>query len=161
MCTKTIEELGAQAIQQFVEQNVLLNVSALIRRLSEERLSPAIAEQVLNLCLQVDYPETAHQYGWLKTNGIWCHSENINTYTDVKKLVKEEGLEDIYKEAYEHWIITDGLAEKMESCGEIVDMGFFGLTVWGRTSTGQAIWLDSVIQDVCAGLVHSERSLSI
>lgn len=51
-------------------------------------------------------------------------------------------------EAYEHWIVSDWLASKLESKGEMVSTDIFGLTVWGRTTTGQAILLDRVICDI-------------
>ncbi len=51
-------------------------------------------------------------------------------------------------EAYEHWIVSDWLAEKLRSKGEMVADDIHGLTVWGRTTTGQAIMLDRVICDI-------------
>lgn len=50
-------------------------------------------------------------------------------------------------EALEHWIVTDWLARKLEERGEMVGE-FMGLTIWGRTTSGQAILLDSVICDI-------------
>jgi hypothetical protein len=49
---------------------------------------------------------------------------------------------------YEHWIVTDWLADKLIETGENVKKDFFGLTVWGRCTTGQAIYCDGVIEEI-------------
>ena len=48
-------------------------------------------------------------------------------------------------EVYEHWIVSEWLAARLEERGEVIERDFFGLTIWGRACTGQAILLDSVI----------------
>jgi len=55
-------------------------------------------------------------------------------------------------EALEHWIVSDWLADKLESYGELVTKDFLGLTIWGRTCSGQAILLDWVISQICNDL---------
>lgn len=52
-------------------------------------------------------------------------------------------------EACEHWIVSDFLAEKLKARGEAVGE-LFGLTIWGRTCTGQAIAMDCLIGDIAA-----------
>lgn len=59
-------------------------------------------------------------------------------------------------EVFEHWIVSDWLAEKLAAKGEKVDTDFAGLTVWARTTTGQGIASDSVIQDIVADLNKPE-----
>lgn len=56
--------------------------------------------------------------------------------------------EDEWIEAYEHWIVSDWLADKLAERGEMVLKDFLGLTIWGRATTGQAISLDEVICDI-------------
>jgi len=52
-------------------------------------------------------------------------------------------------EVYEHWIIASGfMTSDLESKGELVIRDFYGLTIWGRTMTGQAISTDYVIQRI-------------
>lgn len=51
-------------------------------------------------------------------------------------------------EAFEHWLVSDWLARKLAEKGESVARDVAGLTVWARCTTGQAIALDSVIQDI-------------
>jgi hypothetical protein len=65
---------------------------------------------------------------------------------------KIETLEDMefnqIQEIYEYWIVSDFLAGKLEEQGEII-IENYGLTIWGRQTTGQAILLDSCISQVC------------
>ena len=60
---------------------------------------------------------------------------------------EEHGWEPNQVEAYEHWIISDWLARKLEEKGQMV-AEIFGLTIWGRTCSGQSITMDSVIQEI-------------
>ena len=46
---------------------------------------------------------------------------------------------------YEHWIVSEWLANLLEERGEVIERDFYGLTIWGRAGMGQAILLDSVI----------------
>ncbi len=55
------------------------------------------------------------------------------------------------REAYEHWIVSDWLAEKLRDKGEMVGE-LHGLTIWGRCTTGQAIALDGVMQEIAKDL---------
>ena len=48
-------------------------------------------------------------------------------------------------EIYEHWIVSEWLANRLEERGEVVERDFYGLTIWSRACTGQAILLDNVI----------------
>lgn len=53
------------------------------------------------------------------------------------------------QEIYEWWIVTDYLYEKLKEHGEPV-IEWQNLYIWGRTTTGQAILLDSVITKICS-----------
>ena len=56
------------------------------------------------------------------------------------------------EEALEHWIVSGWLAGKLEEYGELITKDFLGLTIWGRTCSGQAIMLDYVISQICDDL---------
>ena len=56
------------------------------------------------------------------------------------------------REVFEHWTVSDWLADKLEARGEKVDRDFAGLTVWARTTTGQAVYADSVIEAIAREL---------
>lgn len=49
---------------------------------------------------------------------------------------------------YEYWIVTKWFADKLKEQNEVIEDNFHGLTIWGRTTTGQAISMDSVIQEI-------------
>jgi len=60
----------------------------------------------------------------------------------------DEGQLDYPAEALEHWVVSGWLAEKLSEKGEMTTDDFMGLTIWGRTTSGQSISLDSVICDI-------------
>ena len=59
----------------------------------------------------------------------------------------ENDIEPDYVEALEHWVVSDWLAHQLELRGEMIGE-VFGLRIWGRTTSGQAILIDSVIEDI-------------
>lgn len=67
------------------------------------------------------------------------------------RLEELEDEQDNPSEVYEHWIVSSWLAGKLREQGESVGE-LFGLTIWGRTTTGQAISMDSVIQQIAANM---------
>ncbi|MTD92865.1 hypothetical protein GIW81_00795 [Hyphomicrobium sp. xq] len=58
-------------------------------------------------------------------------------------------------EVYEHWIVSEWFADKLEAAGERVVRDWHGLTIWARTTTGQAIYMDSVVQSIHADLFRN------
>ena len=56
------------------------------------------------------------------------------------------------REIYEHWIVSDWLADQLAERGHSVARDFAGLTVWGRPTTGQAVHMDSVIEAITRDL---------
>jgi len=55
------------------------------------------------------------------------------------------------QEIFEWWLVSDWLAEKLEEKGKPVLKNEYG-TYWGRTATGQALFLDGVISQICHDL---------
>ena len=62
--------------------------------------------------------------------------------------IYEEEPETEPQEIYEYWIVSPWLGEKLRDKGEPVLERWSGW-IWGRTCTGQAILLDSVISSIC------------
>lgn len=56
-----------------------------------------------------------------------------------------------YSEPLEFYIVSEFLGARLEKHGEMVLPRLFGW-IWGRQCTGQAIMLDSVIDDICEEL---------
>ena len=50
------------------------------------------------------------------------------------------------QEVYEWWIVSNWMIEKLRVHGEVV---IPHLNIWGRTCTGQAIFLDGIISRIC------------
>lgn len=55
-------------------------------------------------------------------------------------------------EVFEHWAVTDWFADQLVAHGEKVDKDFAGLCIWARTTTGQAIASDYVLEQIAADL---------
>ena len=66
--------------------------------------------------------------------------------------VDDEGNE---LEVYEYWLVSDWLADKLKARDEIV-FEFHGLTIWGRTTTGQAMYMDYDIQEIARKLIENK-----
>lgn len=81
--------------------------------------------------------------------GEWCETEleAWEALFDDQGLDRPDG-----SEVYEHWIVTDYLAARLIDAGETVVRDVAGLTVWGRCTTGQAISMDYVIQQIAADM---------
>ena len=67
-----------------------------------------------------------------------------------RRVCEIDDIEPYQREVFEHWIVSDWLADKLAEHGEKVDKDFAGLTVWARTTTGQAIYADHVIEAITA-----------
>lgn len=73
---------------------------------------------------------------------------SLESEGDWEDFANEYNIEPYTREVYEHWIVSDWLARQLESQGEtVVDFGA-GCRVWCRTTTGQAISMDYVIQKI-------------
>ncbi|MEN0109087.1 MAG: hypothetical protein AAF805_00040 [Planctomycetota bacterium] len=55
------------------------------------------------------------------------------------------------REALEHWIVSDWFAARLAERGEITGE-LIGLTIWGRTCSGQAISLDGVVREIAQSM---------
>ena len=64
-----------------------------------------------------------------------------------EELACEFGIEPYEWEAFEHWLVSDWLGDRLMERGYTV-REVFGLTVWARGTTGQAIYIDGVIEDI-------------
>lgn len=61
---------------------------------------------------------------------------------------EENDIEPHEIEVFEHWAVSQWLGDMLQAKGERVDDDFAGLVVWARTTTGQAISMDAVIQEI-------------
>lgn len=101
-----------------------------------------------------DWEDAAREAGFLETDsGITEPSDDDpDSWNTWQEACEARDIEPHQREIYEHWIVSDWFADKLAEKGEKIDKDFAGLTVWGRTTTGQAIYMDSVVQDICRDL---------
>lgn len=123
----------------------------------------ALTEQAFELAAPIDdWEESAREAGWTKkTYGEavkwWNPSDDdgsryCDTESSLRALCEDHDLDPYQLEVFEHWIFSDWLAGKLEAKGEKVDRDFAGMTVWARTTTGQAISIDYVIEQIVSEL---------
>lgn len=97
-----------------------------------------------------DWEEAALQAGWsMREDGVLVHPDGCEG-TTWESVCDHYGIDPYRREVFEHWIVSDWLADKLAEHGEKVDKDFAGLTVWARTTTGQGIASDSVIEAIAA-----------
>ena len=157
--------------QEIKSKFVYREIGHCISMLVSELLENGTYDELMEVCLKDDWEEPAEDYirnldrvtsiEYLEFayKNICIASESIEKLHDmILKHAKEGDLQefcedrnlDPYRiEAYEHWIVSNYLARKLEAKGEMVLYDFLGLTIWGRACTGQAILLDNVISEIC------------
>lgn len=153
--------------EDLVRREVLVCVSSLVHTLSlgygqgsDAREVEQLTEQAFELSSPVTDCEAALiEAGFtLGEDGDWRDPEGEDTCeSDAASVLYATELDPEEREVYEHWAVTDWLGKKLEARGEKVDFDFAGLTIWGRTTTGQSISMDSVMSDICEALNSPER----
>ncbi len=130
------------------------------------------AEQAFDLSSPIpDAEEAALQNGWtyhkspLSGTPSFQHAEHGTHvgYDGWQDLCDDFGLDpyDYARDVFEHWIVSNWLADKLAEHGEKVDKDFMGLTVWARTTTGQGIASDHVIEKITAELNTARRGVPL
>lgn len=161
-----------RTIDQMILQEVHYCVSSLVTTLAAtwhvDHVNPdadALHEQAQDLCQPIaDWESAALYAGWTVDGTVLRHAESnmifggidANGKPDWEALGEEHGIAPDLREIYEHWIVSDWLAEKLEAKGERVDMDLAGLTVWARTTSGQGIAQDAVIAEIYADIMKPQ-----
>ena len=165
MTTNTI------TIQDFVSREIVYCVSSLIHTLTQEKKLDE--ELVIDLWtapidyggakyeleIEQDYvfkhyctEDNKYYFGIRNKDAVWkidpIHNDEETAICEWFEIYRGGSLSDYRSEIFEHWIVSSWLADKLEAKGETVVRDFYGLTVWGRTTTGQAIWCDWIIQEI-------------
>jgi hypothetical protein len=82
--------------------------------------------------------------------------EHLEQEDEFEDFAREHNIDPEIIEVYEHWLISGWLASRLEEKGEVVGRDICGLTIWGRCTTGQAISMDWVIQQIYKDLTGQE-----
>ena len=80
-----------------------------------------------------------------------CVLKNQSTVVEEMiraNLISEECLYPFAGDVMEWWLVTPWLAERLKEQGEII-IDELGCRWWGRLTSGQAIYMDGVIQEIC------------
>lgn len=163
-------------IEDFVHNHVHACVSALISENAAHWSEGEYAEELYSILVQDDYCEPVRD--WIQSRDAddradelreWIEALDIalpvtDDLTDVltvidefmngsgdpdwRELAEALDIEPHEREAYEHWIVSDYLARQLRDRGEMVTTDLYGLTVWGRCTTGQSISMDGVIEEI-------------
>lgn len=157
--------------QQIVQAEVCACASYLVSTLAAgaeecaDKDLNALAYQALELAAPIeDWEEAAIQAGWeAGSDNRFPISRNRTAIEqaeradndgpciyadDFEDACRHDNLDPIQREVFEHWIVTDWFADCLIEQGEKVDKDFAGLCVWARTTTGQAIYADSVVEHI-------------
>jgi hypothetical protein len=151
-----------RAVGEFVQREVIYCVSGLVFEIGREK-----SEEWFHLFVQEDWQAPAREaipglpreklLEFLEENDCEVSADSSAATLSSACLRYLESadawddfchaneLEPQRNEIYEHWIVSDWLARRLEERGEVIERDFYGLTVWGRACTGQAILLDGVI----------------
>lgn len=161
-----------RTIEQMVQQEINCCLSSLISTLAGGDARPgssdlsALCDQALELASPVpDYEEAAIQAGWScdgKRYEGYFHFHKAGQRTVFKanadawqEICEFDGLEPVDSEVYEHWAVSQWLAEKLIALGEKVDTDFADLNVWARQNTGQEITADDVIVKIYSDMMKA------
>lgn len=168
-----------RTIQDMVQQEVMCCMSSVVSALAQAEDGTArhtalgaLIDQAFELASHIDdYEEAAIQAGWqagsdrfpfarTKTAEERARNDDDDNGPCVyaeswEKACEHDGLEPYAREVYEHWAVTGWLAKQLIAHGEKVDEDFAGLCMWARTTTGQAIHADGVIERIYAEMMQS------
>lgn len=163
-----------QAASDLVQREVLCCMSSMVATLAAGSGSytaragelQSLAEQAAELATPaLDYEGAAREAGWRieptklspgfnasRPSDPAAESITTQTYASAEAAAQAAcGFDDIEPhelEVYEHWAVSTWFAEKLQAAGERVDTDFAGLNVWARTTTGQAIHADAVVERI-------------
>ncbi len=110
----------------------------------------ASPEDYLDLDETMTAQEVCEDIGWDLVDSPTFYNPETSETSEAEgweDLASEFGIDPHEWEAYEHWIVSDWLANKLTERGYTV-REVLGLTVWARGTTGQAIYIDGVIEDI-------------
>lgn len=155
-----------EALRAFISNHIIYCVSSLVADLAEGYGTPSrvedLCEEAMDLCKPTeDWLSSAIENGakiacrdiddrWIvldqNDNGLWY--ETFDTEEGAARAYCEEyGLDPYNNEIYEHWLIDPWLADRLEEQGERVGR-LAGMKIWGRSTTGQAIYMDKVTSQI-------------
>lgn len=158
--------LGAwqERVRTFVNQNFGHCVSSLVYELAKDE---KYLEELMPVISSDDWIEAANEEStkeereeWMSENDLDAEPEGegflFRDTDDARKFCDDQGIDPHTVEAYEHWLVDDWMASRIEAQGGMILRDFLGLTIWGRPTTGQAIYMDYSINEIYFDLVKED-----
>lgn len=111
----------------------------------------ALCEQAAELAAPIDdWAEAAIDEGWYQgaDGRVHCDPDDGPSLSASDWRDACDAENPYQREVFEHWAVTPWLADQLEAHGEKVDKDFADLCVWARTTTGQSIDMDSVVEKI-------------
>lgn len=169
--TKTSRLIMSITIQEFIDQNIVYCVSTLVWELTQKNCDCLSEEDKFELWAgRVDYGRAKYElelerdsvfkhyytednqyyFGVRNEHGVWkidpIYNDEETAIYEWFEIYRGGSLDDYRQEIFEHWIVSSWLASKLEAFGETVVRDFYGLNIYCRPCTGQALYCDYVIQ---------------
>lgn len=96
---------------------------------------------------------------------VWDYRQEHPEWDPDKKVNDEyicENCKETFREPrtveiYEYWFVDDWFANKLQEKGEFV-LETIWAPIWGRHTTGQAIYIDGVIQEIAKDILEEIES---
>jgi len=135
------------SIQDLVQREVIYCISSLIHTLTKDNKQGDTTFKYL--C-----PEDNQYYWGVKTeHSVWkidpIHNDEETAIYEWFEVYRGGSLHEYRQEIFEHWIVTSWLGKKLQEQGETVVEDVLGISfIWCRATTGQAIYMDYVIQEI-------------
>lgn len=157
-----------RVLEQLVEREVIHLCSNMISQLQEtEEFLRRVAEEIrprpirIEDCTLIDdgtldtvvevLGET-YRYGW---EGSADYRDEFDGMLDQDEFFSEVAIPDAEAarntEVLEYWIVTQRFAEHLKDQGQVVGQ-LFDFHIWGRTTSGQAICVDAVIERIARSM---------
>ena len=160
-------------IQDLVQREVIYCISSLVDTLTQQNiLDEELAISLWQGAIDYEAAEYAiNQDGSYlsQKDGLWGLHDNDEPESPILDYEYETrealidwyfddlswSLDDYRSEVFEHWIVSSWLAKKLQKHGETVVEDVLGIDyIWCRTTTGQAIYCDYVIQKIYPELIQ-------
>ena len=158
-------------VNDLVNREVLTGVNELMQTLlkSEDIREGEYSEELISICGTEDYSEPViytiknaddddiqDYINWVNDPAVTTKQDlldqiNNDDCIDINDFCNEFNIEPYQSETLEYWVVSSWFADQLKDHNENVQE-ILGLTIWGRTCTGQAILLDWVISKICDDL---------
>ena len=161
-------------VRRLIDREVITLANELVEHLAQDDTAPFF-DQLLDMAFAPDLSEAPEGYTVFKDSGGWYWeqddyprriddgiiAEAFDTPEEAVRAAFDDAEEDpITQEVFQHWLVSDYLAERLEEIGAPVARDVLGLNIWGRTECGQSLHYDHHLNQVAA-LIESRTGAPV